>query len=282
MLALSRERNHTADAELITRHTLREGWHNLRVLLAEDDMVNRELAERLLRKAGHQVTAVPDGSKAVQAVQESGLDGFDVVLMDVKMPEMDGLEATAALRAMETGTDHRIPIIAMTAHAMKGDQERFLKAGMDDYIAKPIQVHSLVGLVEQIVQSHPRTEHAQRPKPEPHNIIDWKRGLAAVDGDSEIFHDLLRLFARETPATLDKLGEAVRLKDAAAIEFVAHTLKGSVSNFGAESAVKASLNLEMLARQGNLEHAEEAFHAVDQEIRRVLEAIERQESEVTG
>ena len=282
MLALSRERNQTQNDNLITRHTLREGRRNLRVLLAEDDLVNRQLAERLLRKAGHQVMAVPDGRKAVQAIQKSGLDGFDVVLMDVKMPEMDGLQATAAVRAMETGTAHRIPIIAMTAHAMKGDQERFLKAGMDGYISKPIAVHALAGLVEQIVQSSPRPVNTQHPKSTSPEIIDMKRGLAAVDGDSDIFHDLLRLFVRETPAMLNKLGEAVRRKDAAAIEMVAHTLKGSVSNFGAEDAVSATLNLEILARQGNLEQADEAFHAVEQEIRRVLEAIEKQESKVAG
>ncbi len=282
MIALSLERSRTRDAELVTRHTLREGRRNLRVLLAEDDLVNRQLAERLLKKAGHQVTAVSDGSKAVQAIQESGLDGFDVVLMDVKMPETDGLQATAAVRAMETGTAHKLPIIAMTAHAMKGDEERFLKAGMDGYIAKPIAVHALVGLVEQIVQPNQRPASDLHLKSTPREIIDMKRGLAAVDGDSDIFHDLLRLFVRETPAMLNKLGEAVRRKDAAAIEMVARTLRGSVSNFGAEDAVTATLNLEMLARQAKLEQADEAFHAVEKEIRRVLEAIEKQESEVAG
>jgi two-component system sensor histidine kinase/response regulator len=281
-LALSPRRSRAKDAELITRHTLRQERRHLRILLAEDDMVNRQLAEHLLRRFGHHVTSVPNGHKAVETIQASGLNSFDVVLMDVQMPEMDGLEATAAIRALETGRPRRMPIIAMTAHAMKGDRSRFLDAGMDSYIAKPIQPHELVSVIEQTVPVRREATQGHQEKPAPQEVIDWKRGLAAVDGDSELLHDLLRIFAKETPVALERLRDAVRLKDAPAIERAAHTLKGSVGNFGANGAVQAALQLEGIARKGDVEHVAKVFQRLEQEIQRVLAAIATLESEVAG
>ena len=120
----------------MTRHSLGESRPKLRVLLAEDNAINQNLAVRLLENHGHSVTVANDGVEAVAAVREGE---FDVVLMDVQMPNMDGLEAAAAIRALERGTTRHVPIVAMTARAMKGDQERCLAAGMDGYISKPIQ-----------------------------------------------------------------------------------------------------------------------------------------------
>jgi two-component system sensor histidine kinase/response regulator len=118
----------------------------LRVLLAEDNAVNQKIACRFLEKAGHHVTLASDGRQALAAIER---ENFDVVLMDVQMPEMDGFEATAAIRAQERDTGKRLPIIAMTAHAMAGDRERCLAAGMDNYIAKPISARALIGLLEE-------------------------------------------------------------------------------------------------------------------------------------
>ncbi len=134
--------------KLVTRHTLREERHRLRILLAEDNRVNQTLAARLLQKRGHAVTIVEDG-KAALAALEAG--SFDLVLMDVQMPEMDGLEATAAIRGMERSAGGHIPIIAMTAHALVGDQERCLAAGMDGYISKPIRTSQLFATIESLV-----------------------------------------------------------------------------------------------------------------------------------
>jgi len=135
-----------APAPLVTRHSLGESRPKLRVLLAEDNAINRKLATRLLEKCGHSVTVANDGVEAVSAVREGE---FDLVLMDVQMPNMDGLEAAAAIRALERGTAKHIPIVAMTAHAMKGDQERCLAAGMDDYISKPIQPDHMMEVIAQ-------------------------------------------------------------------------------------------------------------------------------------
>jgi two-component system, sensor histidine kinase and response regulator len=132
---------------LITRHTLRENRHRLRILLAEDNVVNQTLAVRLLEKRGHQVTVAGNGRAALVALEN---EAFDVVLMDVQMPEMDGFEATAAIRAKEGVSGGHIPIIAMTAHTMKGDQERCRLIGMDGYVSKPIRTSELFSEVERL------------------------------------------------------------------------------------------------------------------------------------
>jgi CheY-like chemotaxis protein len=134
---------------LVTRHSLREGKNRLRILLAEDNAVNRLLAVRLLEKRGYIVSVATNGREAVEALEH---DRYDLVLMDVQMPGMDGFEATAIVRAKESsiGTD-RLPIIAMTAHALKGDEERCLAAGMDGYISKPIRTDQMFSTIENIM-----------------------------------------------------------------------------------------------------------------------------------
>jgi CheY-like chemotaxis protein len=138
------------DAQPITRHTLREGRVPLRVLLAEDNSVNQRLATRLLEKEGHVVVVAGDGEKALQALDQGT---FDLILMDVQMPVMDGVEATAAIRQKEKITGAHVPIIAMTAHAMAGDRQRFLESGMDGYVSKPIHLRELFDAIETVLAS---------------------------------------------------------------------------------------------------------------------------------
>ena len=125
---------------MITRHSLRETRRKFHILLAEDNPINQKLAVRLIEKRGHTLVVASNGREALAALEEQA---FDLVLMDVQMPEMDGFEATAAIRDREKTTGKHIPIIAMTAHAMKGDRERCLAAGMDSYISKPVNVEEL-------------------------------------------------------------------------------------------------------------------------------------------
>lgn len=148
-----RSRRNDTDSSLITQHSLRERRSGtsapLRILLAEDNIVNQHLAARILEKQGHQVILADDGRKAVAALEEQQVD---VVLMDVQMPGMDGLEATALIREQEKATGKHIPIIAVTAHAMQNDKQWCLAAGMDAYISKPLRARELVELVESICQ----------------------------------------------------------------------------------------------------------------------------------
>ena len=136
----------------LTRHSLKESRRKLRVLLAEDNAINQKLAVRLLEKQGHSVTVANDGQEAVAAVENGE---FDVVLMDVQMPNMSGLEAAAAIRTRERGTGKHVPIVAMTAHAMKGDQERCLNAGMDAYVSKPIHPEQLMEVIARVTSAAP-------------------------------------------------------------------------------------------------------------------------------
>ena len=135
-------------AQVITRYTLREGRLPLRILLAEDNLVNQKLASRLLENQGHMVVVAADGAQALDILEKQS---FDLVLMDAQMPVMDGFEATAAIRRLEENTRAHIPIIAMTAHAMVGDRQRCLQAGMDGYIAKPVHAHELFETIETVL-----------------------------------------------------------------------------------------------------------------------------------
>jgi two-component system sensor histidine kinase/response regulator len=140
--------NGAQTAQVITRHSLREGRLPLRILLAEDNVVNQKLASRLLENQGHLVVVAPDGAQALDTLEKQS---FDLVLMDAQMPVMDGFEATAAIRRLEENTRAHIPIIAMTAHAMVGDRKRCLEAGMDGYIAKPVHAHELFETIETVL-----------------------------------------------------------------------------------------------------------------------------------
>ena len=186
----------TEDKTLVTRHSMREARKQLRILLAEDNAINRELAVRLLNKRGHSVTVVENGKQAVAAI---GSDSFDVVLMDVQMPEMDGYEATAAIRKLEESIGRHTPIIAMTAHAMKGDRERCLAAGMDAYISKPIQFDELFDVTESLAGF---STNADVPAVVAES--DWKQevALGRVGGDQALLADLARIFCDESPKLL--------------------------------------------------------------------------------
>ena len=136
---------------VVTRHSLRESRRKLRILLAEDNKVNQLVAARLLEKRGHTVVIAGNGREALAALDEPGSGGFDLILMDVQMPDMDGFEATGIIRAREKSSGAHLPIIAMTAHAMKGDEERCLAAGMDGYVSKPIQVEQLFATIDSVL-----------------------------------------------------------------------------------------------------------------------------------
>jgi CheY-like chemotaxis protein len=145
-LALGRESEALPNADLITRHSLPARLSPLRILLAEDNAVNQKVAVRMLEKEGHSVTVVANGREAVLAAERQT---FDLILMDIQMPEMDGFDATRAIRKQEDG-GKRTPIIALTAHAMAGDKERCLDAGMDGYVTKPIRVLDLMAEITRL------------------------------------------------------------------------------------------------------------------------------------
>ena len=153
---------------LVTRHSLREIKRRIRVLLAEDNPVNQTLTVRLLQKRGYEVSVVGDGRAAVEAFQK---EDFQLVLMDLQMPEMDGFEATSAIREKERSTGRHIPIIAMTAHALKGDQDRCLAAGMDGYISKPIRTSEMFSTIEDVLNRFRNNADEAQPAPDPLAVV---------------------------------------------------------------------------------------------------------------
>jgi len=142
-----------ASAVPATDRAVQKEKRQLRILLAEDNAINQKIACHVLEKQGHHVTVTADGRQALSALDQAH---FDVVLMDVQMPEMDGFETTGAIRARERGTGVHLPIIAMTAHAMKGDRERCIAAGMDSYISKPLEIKELIELLEKFSAGAPQ------------------------------------------------------------------------------------------------------------------------------
>ena len=269
----SRER-----ADVITRHSLREARRKLRILLAEDNLVNQNLVVRLLGKAGHNVVVAGNGKEALAALAKAGPGAFDLVLMDVQMPEMDGFEAAAAIRKKERGTGTHLPIVAMTAHAMKGDRERCLAAGMDGYLPKPVKREELIDAVERHSYESPAPEKDRLARKQPG--LDRAAVLARLDGDEEQLAELAGLFIQESPKLLSAIQQAIEQDDAQGLERAAHALKGSVGNFVIPTAVKAAQTLETMGREGNLAAADTAYAVLQEEIAGIVQVFQRLESAV--
>jgi PAS domain S-box-containing protein len=257
----------------------------LRILLAEDNPINQKLAVTLLRKQGHTVVVARDGREALallgyrpsatgcgpddqDSVSEPIADSrqltadFDVILMDVQMPGMDGFQATAQIRAQEQGTGRHIPIIAMTAYAMKGDRERCLDAGMDRYVAKPVQPAELLHALADLVPGAAPAAEAPPAAAPAEQLLDPSVALARVGGDAKLLGELVALFRQAYPGWLAEMRTAIANHDAAALKRAAHTLKGSAGTFGAHSTFEAAAQLEALARGGDLAGAAEACAAL--------------------
>lgn len=255
--------------KVISQSDVRRSGPELRILLAEDNPVNQKLVARMLGKRGHSVTVFGNGVAALAALDT---DPFDLVLMDLQMPEMDGLEATAAIRQKEQKTGGKLPIIAMTACAMKGDRERCLAAGMDGYISKPIQAQELFNEVERHV-SKPEAETRDMGAQSPSPVIDKKALLDTVEGDVEFLVELVQLFLDSYPGQLTVIRDAIARKDSQALVKAAHSVKGTVANLRALSAFDAAMKLEMIAQKGDMAHAKEASIALEGEIERFKQAL---------
>jgi two-component system sensor histidine kinase/response regulator len=277
VLGLRQQRNE--GSKLITRHSLQEARNRLRILLADDNAINRELTVRILSKRGHIVNVVPNGKMALEALDTQS---FDVALMDVQMPEMDGFETTAAIRRKERITGRHLPIIALTAHAMKGDRERCLAAGMDGYISKPIQAQELLEITESFVGN---TGAVDMTDVREDKVVDWKVALGRVDGDEALLADLAKLFCEELPKMLSAVQEAVESKDPEEIRQAAHALKGPVATFAAQPAFDAASNLERIAGSPDLGSVKDAFAVLLAEVERlrvVLEGLTTVQGQTSG
>lgn len=241
----------------------------LRILVAEDSLVNQKLAVGLLEKYGHRVVVAGNGKEAVAA---SSSERFDAVLMDVEMPEMDGFEATAAIRAQERQKGWHLPIIAMTAHAMKGDRERCLEAGMDDYVAKPIRAQQLFRTLESVLANLGSLDAPSIAAARPAGP-DWQEALESVGGDFALLRTLVQTALEETPRLLAEIREAAAQRDSATLRRHAHTLKGSLRCFGPTGAFDLARQVADVAQQGNLDEAGRIVEQLEEEMKRLLPAL---------
>jgi CheY-like chemotaxis protein/HPt (histidine-containing phosphotransfer) domain-containing protein len=253
---------------------------SLQLLLAEDNVVNQKVTVGILEAARHRVTVVNNGKEAVAALEKHA---YDAVLMDVQMPEMDGFQATAAIREREKSTGRHTPIIALTAHAMKGDLERCRVADMDDYVPKPIQPEELFRAIRKCVG-----HVAERGKLGRQEInaeaaaLDRGALLARVGGDAKILVEILQLCPEQFTRLMDELERAVFLKHAQRIQSTAHTLKGTLGSLSATHAYEAALVLEKVAQKGQSDRALEAFRLLQEQVEHVKLAVANLKTELTS
>ena len=237
----------------------------LHILLAEDSLVNQKLAVAVLETQGHRVAIANNGREALAAHET---DKFDLILMDVQMPEMDGLEATVAIRTREKRTGCHVPIIAMTAHALKGDRQRCLEAGMDAYIAKPIHVEQFLNTIAAVFGASAAAEKPDPPTEDTRadaECLDWDLALRAMNGDRGLLQIVARAVLDECPDTLRAIRDAVLGENAAALRLAAHKFKGSIRHFGASSAFDLAFRLEQMGHHNDLATARDVLAALEVE-----------------
>ncbi len=263
-----------ATGVLITRRSLREesaGGKSLSILLAEDNLVNQRLATRVLEKRNHSVTVVSTGKEALAMLKSNC---FDLVLMDMQMPEMDGFEAIAALREQEKSTGRRQAVVAMTALAMNGDRERCLAVGMDGYISKPIRPQELDELLDTYIARKTKTEDKAEPDCIPNSSVDVIPLLDRIDDDRAFLAELVEIFRREYPLNIEAAQEAIRNENAVGLQRSAHALKGALSNLSARGAANLADDLEVMARAADFAAAPDTLNRLVIELAKVTRALD--------
>jgi signal transduction histidine kinase/DNA-binding response OmpR family regulator len=238
----------------------------LKVLVAEDNLVNQKLAASILDRAGHEAVIVGDGREAVTAMQR---DRFDVVLMDIQMPVMSGFEATQLIREHESGKGVHTPIIAVTARAMKGDREACLAAGMDGYMPKPIQSRKLLALMGELTGAGVHSEEKDAGPVSARAVLDETRLLATVDGSRELAGELAEIFLKELAPRMKEIEAAIKAGDAERVRFAAHALRGSAASLSAGAVSASSESLEAMARRGELASAKAELATLKKESKKL-------------
>ncbi|MEY2585211.1 MAG: hypothetical protein QOD80_1237, partial [Verrucomicrobiota bacterium] len=265
LIAVSRDKEDggSRDAQTQVPETGGAG-SGLRILVAEDNLINRAVATGILEKAGHVLVHGANGREAVEAFSHGA---FDLILMDVQMPEMDGFEATRRIRELEEATGGHIKIAAMTAHAMAGDRERCLAAGMDDYVSKPLRKEDLLRTVDGARMVRHRLETGTR------FLYNREELLSQCDGDEDLMAELVSIFRDNTPQILRAVGEAVTKGDAPAVATQAHKLLSSLGVFGAGRARTLALRLEKHAEENDFGGARERFTELERETDKIYAAL---------
>jgi len=253
----------------VAREGSRNAQRPLQILVAEDNPVNQQLALHLLERRGHSTIVAENGREALTAMTNHK---FDLVLMDVQMPEMGGLEAARVIRENEKGTGQHVPIIAMTAHAMQGDRERCLEAGMDGYLSKPLDPKIFEQTVEGMASPQAATEPTP-PVPKNKNAVDEVALLTRFNGDRKLVRTLVSAFRSDCSRMISRIRNASTLRNNVALAEAAHAFKGAVGNFGVSAAFETAREIEKQARQGKLDGTRELCQGLEEQMAVFLPAL---------
>jgi CheY-like chemotaxis protein len=243
----------------------------MHILLAEDGISNQKLAIGLLENWGHRVKVANNGREAVDLWSQHP---FDLVLMDVQMPDMDGLEATRIIRHRERQTGQHTPIVAMTAHAMKGDRDKCLASGMDGYVSKPVRMQELYDAIRPFAdRTQPRSTETP-PARDSRTEIDWNAALESTGGDARLLREVAQEALRELPRLSLQLSQAISNLNAPVVQRIAHTIKGTVRMFGAEHVGQLAESIETRARDNELQLAGQVVEGLRTELDGCIAALE--------
>ena len=277
---------------LITQHTFADIESAPRILVAEDNLINQKLTIRILEKLGYQSDVVENGQEALAALAKGS---YALVLMDCQMPVVDGFEATKLLRQREATAQesaapdsyktHHIPIVALTANAMRGDRERCLAAGMDDYLTKPVRKDDLKGVLERWIPLpvHPQVTSSSDAERRENGtdtealsvIFDVAATLRNIGGDRALLEDLVELFLERYETMLERIRTALASKDQTAVEQAAHALKGTANNLSASEVVLSAGQLEALGRLGTLVEGPMIYTQLEKAVLRLVQVLEK-------
>jgi PAS domain S-box-containing protein len=258
-------------APLVTRHSLREVRKKVHVLLAEDNLVNQGLVMRLLEKRGHTVEVVVNGRKTIEALEKASTPRFDLILMDMQMPELEGEECVVRIRAKEQGSASRIPIIALTAHAMKEDRERFMAIGVDAFLPQPVRAQQFFETIEGLLQVPAGSVAGQSCDNE--DVLDRHQVLARFEGDRLLLGNLIRSFFDHCPGLVAAARDAVERQDTLEFQRVTQVLKNHLAVFSARAAWEATDLAELAGQAKGPEHIGEALARLEEELERLQPAL---------
>jgi len=253
--------------KIVTRHSIAEiKKRKTRILIVEDNIINQMVISNILERLGYNSNTVANGKEAIRALEKSS---YDLVFMDCQMPEMDGYEATEEIRNPESKvSNHKVPVIAMTAHAMKGNREKCMNVGMDDYLAKPIQPQEVSDMIEKWLvkeDSFYRKEAAIKDIDSGGNIFDKQGFLDRLMGDEDLANKILEEFLDDVPNKLMALKEAFDNGDAVSVQNHAHNLKGASANVSAVALQEAADEVEIAAGNGSMEQTAAAISKLDEQ-----------------
>jgi len=266
----------TAEKPIVTAHSIADKKrHSIRILLVEDNITNQKVALSILGKFGLSAHAVANGLEALESLEHVT---YDIVLMDCQMPEMDGYEATHRIRSSESAVrNHEIPVIAMTANAMQGDREKCLDAGMNDYIAKPVNPHELIRVIEKwfLKTNSPNAAESFPAEQKENEVFDKKGLFERLMEDEDLIKEIIEDFLEKVPGQIAALSEASENKDADLIRRQAHTLKGASVNIGASGLQETAYQVELAAKAGSLDKASDFIPELHGQLKALKEALMR-------